>query len=124
MPCACPARPREPDEVEAADEAAVGRAERQRVAEEDPLDAQERDRDERVHERREHVLAAHHAAVEERQPGVISRTSAQLTRSHAVSPVSILSGIGLLVNAIFTKNRRRFVSKALQARISFDIRIL
>lgn len=43
----------------------------------------------RHHQHVEHALGAHHSAVEERETGVMSRTSAALTRTQAVSPVSI-----------------------------------
>ncbi len=70
--------------------AAVRGAERERVAEERPLHAHDRDRRERVHERRQHVLPAHHAAVEQRQRRASSGGRARSeTRSQAVSPVSI-----------------------------------
>src|SRR5207253_8784434 len=51
--------------VEPADETAVVRSERQRVSPEDPLDADERQDEEAVHDRREHVLPADEPAVEE-----------------------------------------------------------
>ena len=54
--------------VEAADEAEVVLPEGNGVAEDDPLHRHQRQREVRVHERGEHVLAPHHAAVEERQP--------------------------------------------------------
>ncbi len=59
------------DEVQPADDApAVDvRAECEREAEEDPRDAHQGQDEDTVHDRAEHVLAAHQAAVEERETG-------------------------------------------------------
>ena len=61
------AHPRESELRQTADEAAV-RSEYHRIAEEHPLDGDQRHHEEALHDGRQHVLAAHHTAVEERQP--------------------------------------------------------
>ncbi len=55
----------EPDVLQAADEPALAGAEAERVTEQDPLQADEGDRAEAVHERRQHVLAPHQSSVEQ-----------------------------------------------------------
>ena len=55
------------DLVEAADEAADVRAERHGIAEDDPLNGDHRDDEETLHDGRQDVLAADHAAIEERE---------------------------------------------------------
>ena len=55
------------DLVEAADEAADVRAERHGITEDDPLNGDHRDDEETLHDGRQDVLAADHAAVEERE---------------------------------------------------------
>jgi hypothetical protein len=57
----------EEGEVHAADQAAVGLTERQRVADHHPLQTDDAEREEGMHERREDVLALHHAAIEKGQ---------------------------------------------------------
>ena len=85
----------EPDPLEPADDAALVGTERQRVAPQHPLERDQRQDDEALHQRAERVLLPDHAAVEEREPrAVISSTSAEDIRTHAVSPVSILGGAG------------------------------
>src|SRR5204863_234042 len=61
--------PREKGEVETPDEAAHRRSERERVAHEHPLQRDETQREEAVHEGRQHVLRLHHPAVEEGESG-------------------------------------------------------
>ena len=56
-----------PDEVEAADRAADVGPEGERVAEQHPGHADERGAEEAVHDRREDVLRAHQAAIEEEE---------------------------------------------------------
>ncbi len=55
------------DPVEPADEPATVGPEAERIAPENPGDADKGDRDDALQHRAEHVLAAHHAAVEKRQ---------------------------------------------------------
>ena len=79
-------------EVEAADEPepADVRPEREGEADDHPHDADEGQPEEAVHDRRQHVLAADEAAVEQREAGSMTITSAVDISSQAVSPVSIL----------------------------------
>ena len=58
-----------PEFLEAADEATHIRAERHRVAENHPLHRNHRHDEEALHDGREHILAADHAAVEEPEAG-------------------------------------------------------
>src|SRR5712664_1240780 len=57
--------PAQPYPLEAADDAPLVGAERQAIAPEHPLDGDEREDDEAVHQGPERVLLPHHAAVEE-----------------------------------------------------------
>ena len=59
----------QPDEIEATDEAGMGRAKGQAVPDDNPLDGHESKGVKAVHERRQHVLALHHAAVKQREGG-------------------------------------------------------
>src|SRR5207249_8004376 len=54
--------------VEATDQASMVRAERERVAEQDPLDRDERQRREGLQQGGQHVPLPYHPAIEEREP--------------------------------------------------------
>jgi len=73
---------------------------RERVADENPLHADQTHYDKTEVERREYVLAAHHTAVKNASAGVIIITSAVATKTQPVSPALIVAivSISLLLN--------------------------
>ena len=69
----------------------MGIAEGEAIAKQQPLDADDRQGHHAVHHRAQDVLAAHHAAIEQRHPGTISKTKPVDMSIHAVSPLTIFS---------------------------------
>ena len=82
--------------VQVADHPADVRAEGQAVAEDHPDDGDDAQAEEALHDGAEDVLGPDHAAVEQRQPGVISMTRAVEISTKAVSPVFILRSFSVL----------------------------
>ena len=89
------------DPLQPADDAALVGAEGQAVAPQDPLDRDQRHDDEALHQRGEHVLLAHHAAVEERQPRRRHQQHQRRGRQHpgGVALVDLRGGAGAAAGA-------------------------